>query len=195
MRFFTSIDLLLLLLLLLFSWPPVREMCTNYKVLMFRHRTGNPLDLVSVNSCYIAFLIIPGPPFPPATRCPPKGGVTAQAPSLSSCPTFVSPHMIIFPPRRHLYQYKHTKARFSLNQNLLPPCPPCPRHACRIPYAVPFLSPKSLLMLHSASSEPPFSATTAYGTPPLPCSPSIYIKPQVLSSTSPTLPLMTVACQ
>ena len=61
------------LLLLLYS-PSVREVCTNYKVVMFQPRTGNLPDLGSVAICYVAILLIPAPPFQPANQCPPGGG-------------------------------------------------------------------------------------------------------------------------
>ena len=58
------------LLFLLFSWLLFCEVCPNYEVVMLQHHKGTPPDLGSVGNCYVAFLLIPAPPFPPATRCP-----------------------------------------------------------------------------------------------------------------------------
>ena len=54
-----------MLLLLLFSWPPVRDMCPNYEVVMFEPWKGTPPYLGSVNNFYVAMLLSPAPPFPP----------------------------------------------------------------------------------------------------------------------------------
>ena len=43
--------------LLLFSWPPVCEVCPNYEVVTFQLWTGNPLDLGYVADFYIDILI------------------------------------------------------------------------------------------------------------------------------------------
>ena len=67
------------ILLLLFSWPPVREVCPNYEVVMFQTQKGTPPDLGSVTNCYIDMLLIPATPFPPATQCP-TGGATLSCP-------------------------------------------------------------------------------------------------------------------
>ena len=49
--------------MLFFYWPPVREVCPNYEVVMFQPRTGTPPDLGSVANCYVAIILIPAPPF------------------------------------------------------------------------------------------------------------------------------------
>ena len=51
------------MLLLLFSWSPVRDVCPNYELAMFQPRTGTPPDLGSIADCYVAILLIPAPPF------------------------------------------------------------------------------------------------------------------------------------
>ena len=48
---------------LLFSWPPVREVCTNDEVVMFQPGTGKPPELGSIDNCYIAILLILDLPF------------------------------------------------------------------------------------------------------------------------------------
>ena len=50
-----------ILLMLLFSWPPVHEVCPNYEVVMFQPQTGTPLDLGSVANFYVAMLLSPVP--------------------------------------------------------------------------------------------------------------------------------------
>ena len=50
-------------LLLLFSWPPVREVCPDYEVVMFQPRTGTPLDLGPVANCCVDIILIPALPF------------------------------------------------------------------------------------------------------------------------------------
>ena len=66
-KWILDLEKLVELSLLLFSWPPVREVCPNYEVVMLQPRTGTPADLGSVADCYVAILLIPAPPFPPAT--------------------------------------------------------------------------------------------------------------------------------
>ena len=70
-------------LLLLLSWPLVREVCPNYEVLMFQPCTGTSLDLYSVANRYVAILLIPTPPFLSAARCPPEGETRSCPFSLS----------------------------------------------------------------------------------------------------------------
>ena len=43
--------------LLLFSWPPVDEVCTNYEVVMFLPWAGTPMELGSVANCYVDILL------------------------------------------------------------------------------------------------------------------------------------------
>ena len=58
-----------LLLFLLFSWPPVRGLCLNHEVVMFQPSTVTPLYLGSVVNCYVSYstLINPLRPSPPST--------------------------------------------------------------------------------------------------------------------------------
>ena len=63
-----------MLLLLLFSWQPVCEVCLNYLLVMFQPRTGTSLDLGSVANFYAATLLSHAPPFLTTTLCPPRGG-------------------------------------------------------------------------------------------------------------------------
>ena len=67
--------------------------------------------------------------------------------------------------------------------------------ALTTPAGFPTVPPKPLLTLHSAASEPPFAATTALGSSPLPHNPSFCRKSQVSASTPPTPPLSSAACQ
>ena len=60
---YTKISLRYMLLFLLFSWPPIREVCPNYEVVMFQPRIGTPPDLVSVANCYVVILIKPDTTF------------------------------------------------------------------------------------------------------------------------------------
>ena len=41
----------------LFFWPPVREVCTNYEVVMFQPHTGTSTDLGYIANFYIAMLL------------------------------------------------------------------------------------------------------------------------------------------
>ena len=50
------------LLLFLFTWPQVREVCPKYEVVMLQPRIGTPIDLGSAANCYVAIRIIPAPP-------------------------------------------------------------------------------------------------------------------------------------
>ena len=85
-----------LLLLLLFSWPPVCEMCQNYVVLMFQTQIGTPPDLGSVANCYLAMLLSTNLLFPPTTRYLPRGDIYSW-PFLSLLLTILYPHNIIRP--------------------------------------------------------------------------------------------------
>ena len=115
--------------------------------------------------------------------CPPPdirlGGLPAPAPSLSSLSTVLSPHIIICPSGRHLSMSKNNKVIFSLNQILLPPLLPCPRHNFQVTIAAQLPPTKYLLTSHSAASKPLFAVTTAHGASLLPLIPSPYRKPQV----------------
>ena len=83
--------------MLLFSWTPVREVCPNYEVVMFQPWTETPLDLVSVDNCYIAILLNSCLPSLAATRFPPGGGYPLTP--RSSLP---------FPPSRlHTWSFYH----------------------------------------------------------------------------------------
>ena len=59
--------------LLLFFWPPVREACPIYDVVMLQTRIGISLELVFIASCYVDMICSPAPPFPPFTQCTPGG--------------------------------------------------------------------------------------------------------------------------
>ena len=54
-------------LLLLLNWPSVHEVCPNHNVVMLQPRTGTSMDVGSVSNCYVAILLSPALPFPPAT--------------------------------------------------------------------------------------------------------------------------------
>ena len=45
------------------NWPPVREVCLHYNVVMLQPRTGTSPDLGSVDNCYLAILLITALPF------------------------------------------------------------------------------------------------------------------------------------
>ena len=60
--------------LLLFSWPPFREVCLNYEVVMFQPWTWTPPDLGSVANCYISILLWPAPPFSARHPMSTRGG-------------------------------------------------------------------------------------------------------------------------
>ena len=81
-----------MLLLLLFAWPPVHEVCPNYEVAMFQPWTGTSLDLVSIDNYYVAMILSTTALFLSAARCPPGGGGNPILPllSLHSRPSF--PH-------------------------------------------------------------------------------------------------------
>ena len=72
-----------LLLLLLLSWPPVRALCLNYKVVMFQPQKGISPDLDSDTNCYVTMLLSPIPPFLSTARCPPGGETRSRPFSLS----------------------------------------------------------------------------------------------------------------
>ena len=160
---------------------------------MFRPRTGTPLDLGSVANCCVAIILIPAPPFYARHPMYSRGGIPAHALSLFPLPTAVYPTMIIIPPGSHLSPYHHTNAHHYLYHTLLPPCLPLPYHSCRIFNAMALPPPKYLLTSHSATSELPFVATMAHSASPLPRIPYTCSKPQVSSSTAPTIPLSPVA--
>ena len=80
--------------LLLFSWPPVCGVCTNYEVETFQPWKGTSPDLGSVTYCYVAMLLGTDPSFPPTTRCPPGG-------SVSSCPFPLSLSGRLVPTQDH----------------------------------------------------------------------------------------------
>ena len=162
---------------------------------MLQPRTGSPPYLGYVANCYIAILLYPTPLFSPSHPMSARGGLPAHAHSLSTFPTVVSPHRIIHPPRRHLSLSQHKESQRSLHQTLLPPCLLRPCHALRITNAAPLPPPKYLLTLHSAASEPLFSATTDHGAYPLPLRPSPCRKFLLLASTPLTPPLLPAACQ
>ena len=84
-----------MLLLLLFAWPPVHEVCPNYEVAMFQPWTGTSLDLVSIDNCYVAMILRTTPLFLSAARCPPGGGATL------SCPFYLSIANHLFPTQDH----------------------------------------------------------------------------------------------
>ena len=65
---------------LLFSWPPVREVCTNDEVVMFQPGTGKPPELGSIDNCYIAILLILDLPFYDRHPMSAWGGATHSCP-------------------------------------------------------------------------------------------------------------------
>ena len=106
------------MLLLLFSWPPVREVCPKYEVVIFQPWTGNPPALGSFDNCYVYILLNPLD-FRPWGLLPP-------ALYLSTFHGIVSTQIIICLPGSHLYPSQHTEAHRSLHQNPNPllPCLP-----------------------------------------------------------------------
>ena len=44
-------------LLLLFTWPPVHEVCPNYEVVMFQPQTGISPELDSITNCYVDIIL------------------------------------------------------------------------------------------------------------------------------------------
>ena len=123
------------------------------------------------------------------------GELPAHDPSISTLPTIVSSHRIIFPPEHHLSPSQHTKSHCSLHQTALPNYLPRPRHACRIPNDVPLSPPRYLLPSYSASFGLTFTTNMAQCAPLLPCISSPCRKFQVSSSTPPTPPISPAACQ
>ena len=60
-------------------WPPVREVCQNYEVVIFQTRKFTTLDLVSVAYFFIAYSLNPPHPlFLPSDICP--GGASHCCP-------------------------------------------------------------------------------------------------------------------
>ena len=64
------------IMLLLFSWPSVCEVCTNYEVMMFQPLTRTPPDLGYFSDIYIYILLIPAPPFSAPHPMSNRGGYT-----------------------------------------------------------------------------------------------------------------------
>ena len=185
----------LCILLLLFSWPPFREVCPNYEVVMFLPCTDTPLDLGTVDNFYIAIILIPSLPFYAFHLMSARGEATHSVPfplSPDNYNVFTQDH---FPPRRHLSPSQHKEANRSLHQATLPPLLTHPHRACCITNAAPWPPSKYHLKPHSADSNPPFSDTTAHGASPLPLSPYTCRKSQVLASMPPTPPLFPASCQ
>ena len=170
-------------MLLLFSWASVYDVCTNDEVVMFQPQTGTTLDLGSSANCCVAIILIPVIPF--STRHPMsnRGGIRTHAIPIDPWQTTVYPTMIILSPGRQTYPYNHTKAHQSQYHTLLPPWRPLPYHSCRIFNAMALPPPKYLITSHSATSEPPFVATTAHSASPVHRRPYTWSKPQVSSST------------
>ena len=68
-------------------WPPISEICPDYKVVMFQPQTLTTTDLGSVANFYIAYLLnYPQPLLLPYNVCP--GGVS---PLLSQLPSHQRP--------------------------------------------------------------------------------------------------------
>ena len=145
-------------LLLLFSCPPVREVCPNYEVVMFQPQTGTPPDLCSVDNCYIAILLNTPIPSLPAARFPPRGDTHARPVPLSLSHFHVSTQdysdTCVSPIFVAVYRGRSPPASDSYSATSLPPLPLAP--------------PKYLLMLHSGAFGPLFVATTVPGASPLP---------------------------
>ena len=120
------------IMLLLFSWTPVCEVCPNYVVVMLQPLTGNSLNLRAVANCYVAMILGTASHLRPPPNVHP-GGQLAPGPSVSPSTTFLSPHRIILPPGLPLSSSQHTNIIFSLIQITLPPLIPCPLSACRFP--------------------------------------------------------------
>ena len=76
-------------------WPPVREVCPSYYVVMFQPWTGTSPDLVSITNCYVDMIISRTPPFPSTARCPPGG-------STHSCHFSISLKDHVVPTHDHL---------------------------------------------------------------------------------------------
>ena len=112
-------------ILLLLSWPTIREVCPNYKVMMFQPQIGTSPDLWSVSNCYVSMLLSPDCHFWPLPNVRPEGK-PAPAPSLSPLSTVLSPHRIICAPGRPLSLSHHTKIPLSVIQTPLPPPIPLP---------------------------------------------------------------------
>ena len=64
------------LLLLLLSWSLVRELWPNCEMVMCQPWKGIPLDLGSINNCYVAILIIPALPLSARHPISNRGGAT-----------------------------------------------------------------------------------------------------------------------
>ena len=123
--------------LLLFSWPPVREVCPNYEMVILQPWTGNPPDLGSVANYNVYILLITTLLFPALHPMSSRGGIPARVPYLSPFPTTVSPQSIILSPGLHLSPSQNTEAHISLHQNPIPPFLPRPLHSFRIPNVAP----------------------------------------------------------
>ena len=59
---------------LFFYWPPVRELCPNYEVVMFQLQTGTLMDLGPTTNCYVYILLKPSPPFSARHPISSRGG-------------------------------------------------------------------------------------------------------------------------
>ena len=56
-NFYNIVQEGVMLLLLLFYWPPVRDMCLNNEVAMFQPQTGIHTNQGYVANCYVAILL------------------------------------------------------------------------------------------------------------------------------------------
>ena len=56
-KWILDLEKLVELSLLLFSWPPVSEVCLNYEVVMLQPHKGTPPYLGSIYNCYLDILL------------------------------------------------------------------------------------------------------------------------------------------
>ena len=114
--------------MLLFYWSSFYDVCPNYEVVMFQPWTGTPPDLGFVANCFVAMLIIPTLPFPPATQYPPRKD-TRYCPFPISISDHLVPTQYQLPNRESLVfvsSYKFTSFPELESANSSPP-PPFPR--------------------------------------------------------------------
>ena len=110
-------------------WPPVHEVCPNYKVVRLQPRTLITLDLFYAAYCYIAYLLnLPHPLFLTSNvRLGEEANYYPAAPAINARPVAARNH----PPTRvspvSVPAYQKTFARLSLTLHFQgPTSPPLP---------------------------------------------------------------------
>ena len=111
-RNFAVLALLLILVVDVFYWPPVRTVWPNHEVVEFQPQSVNNTDLGSVAYCYED--IITTPPVCPSHRKTYLQWRVLLLPFLPILPV-APPHRIIWPPWRPLSLHQHTNPTLSIH--------------------------------------------------------------------------------